>query len=119
LADVRDRTALEAAVAESEEIVHLAAQVAVTKSLEDPVTDFAVNALGTLNLLEAARKLGKRSPIVFASTNKVYGDLGAHAFHVDGDRYRPSDETLASRGVDESASIDLQTPYGCSKGAGD
>ena len=55
---------------------HLAAQVAVTSSLVSPLHDFEVNARGTLNLLEALRAQDNPPPIVFTSTNKVYGSLG-------------------------------------------
>src|SRR5438876_2931506 len=73
--DIRDSKAVEMAVQRADEIYHLAAQVAVTTSVDDPRTDFEINALGTLNVLEAARRSGRRPPIVFTSTNKVYGGL--------------------------------------------
>ena len=56
-------------------MLHLAAQVAVTTSLDDPLHDFDVNAAGTLNLLEALRRAADPPPLIFASTNKVYGKL--------------------------------------------
>ncbi|MGI3776280.1 MAG: SDR family NAD(P)-dependent oxidoreductase, partial [Janthinobacterium lividum] len=76
VADVRDRAALEAAVDGAGAVFHLAAQVAVTTSLVEPEADFDVNVRGTLFLLEALRRRGGGVPLVFASTNKVYGDLG-------------------------------------------
>src|SRR6266852_8446879 len=71
--DVRDEAHLRAVTEEADVIYHLAAQVAVTSSLTDPSTDFAINALGTLNVLEAARRSGRRPTGVFTSTNKGYG----------------------------------------------
>src|SRR5205085_2165058 len=73
--DVRDRAALREAVREAGQVFHFAAQVAVTTSLTDPRHDFEVNALGTFNLLEELRALGRPAPLVFTSTNKVYGAL--------------------------------------------
>ena len=75
LADMRDTDAVEAAVRNAKAVFHLAAQVAVTSSLVDPLEDFAVNAQGTLTILEAIRRLAPETPLVFASTNKVYGAL--------------------------------------------
>src|SRR6266850_3295602 len=73
--DVRNSSGLNDHVKGQDAILHLAGQVAVTTSLVDPVTDFDVNARGTLNLLEATRKHNPEAPFVFASTNKVYGKL--------------------------------------------
>lgn len=56
-------------------IYHLAGQVAVTSSVEDPRPDFEINALGTFNVLEAARRSGWKPIVVFTSTNKVYGNM--------------------------------------------
>jgi len=114
--DIRDFAAVEAAVRNADEIYHLAAQVAVTSSVEDPRTDFEVNALGTLNVLEAARLSGRRPPIVFTSTNKVYGGLEDITIVETETRYEFHD--LPS-GVSESRSLDFHSPYGCSKGAAD
>ena len=69
------RTRCEEAVREAGAVFHLAAQVAVTTSLADPVDDFEINARGTLNLLEALRRRADPPPLLFASTNKVYGKL--------------------------------------------
>src|SRR3982750_2551678 len=75
IGDVRNYTLVERAVRHATEIYHLAAQVAVTNSIDDPRLDFEVNAGGTLNILEAARKGGHRPFILYTSTNKVYGAL--------------------------------------------
>jgi CDP-paratose 2-epimerase len=119
VADVRDYAAVERAVAASRQVVHLAAQVAVTTSLDDPLHDFGVNALGTLNLLEAIRSQKNPPPLLFTSTNKVYGCLGDVRLEADGRRYRPADERTHVHGIDESRPLAFHSPYGCSKGAAD
>lgn len=117
--DVRDGAALEPLVATARGVVHLAAQVAVTTSLADPLEDFSVNAAGTLALLEAVRRANPRAPVVFASTNKVYGDLADLAL-VEGARtYAPSDGEMRAHGVGEATPLSFHTPYGCSKGVAD
>ena len=73
--DVRDARAVRRAVRDATEIYHLAAQVAVTTAVQDPSTDFEINAHGTFNVLEAARLAGNRPFLLFTSTNKVYGSL--------------------------------------------
>ncbi len=73
--DIRDPDAVSSAIQGAELVLHLAAQVAVTTSVVDPRTDFEINALGTLNILEAARLSSQQPPVIYASTNKVYGDL--------------------------------------------
>jgi CDP-paratose 2-epimerase len=116
--DVRDARALQPAVAEAAAIFHLAAQTAVTTSLTDPVEDFEVNARGTLNVLEAARKAGD-VPVIFASTNKVYGGLAdLETSNVSG-CHLPLDAGLRLRGIGEARPLDFSTPYGCSKGVAD
>jgi CDP-paratose 2-epimerase len=119
VADVRDEAAVRRAVAGARQVVHLAAQVAVTTSLADPVVDFEVNARGTLNVLNAMRSLGDPPPLVFTSTNKVYGGLDDVLLESDGRRYAPVDERLREGGVDETRPLDFHSPYGCSKGAAD
>ncbi len=101
-------------------IIHVAAQTAVTASLTAPQTDFATNALGTFNVLEAARISETNPAIVYTSTNKVYGDNINRAKVVEGANRYAFDETFKS-GVSEDFSIDRceHTPYGCSKLAGD
>jgi CDP-paratose 2-epimerase len=113
--DIRDLTAVQRAVRGASEIYHFAAQVAVTDSVTDPWHDFEVNALGTLNILEAARKTGRQPFILFTSTNKVYGNLASTQLVLAGRRYCALDE----KGVNESQPLDLYSPYGCSKGAAD
>jgi CDP-paratose 2-epimerase len=91
----------------------------VTTSLGDPLSDFDVNARGTLNLLEAVRRSQGRRPMLFASTNKVYGDLADLAVELNGDAYAPCDPAIARHGVGEDRPLRFYTPYGCSKGAAD
>lgn len=117
--DVRDARAVNEAVRDAQGVFHLAAQVAVTSSLLDPREDFAVNLQGTLNVLEALRMGGGDVPLVFASTNKVYGDLADIPLSVVADAYQPDDEILRARGIAEERPLDFHTPYGCSKGAAD
>ncbi|MEI7772580.1 MAG: SDR family NAD(P)-dependent oxidoreductase, partial [Chloroflexales bacterium] len=74
-ADIRDAAAISAAVPGHDTIFHLASQVAVTTSVKDPRTDFEINALGSLNVLEAARLAARPPAVFYASTNKVYGGM--------------------------------------------
>lgn len=115
--DVRDAQLVRRAAADADEIFHFAAQVAVTTSVDDPTHDFEVNALGTLNVLEAARKSGRKPFLLFTSTNKVYGALESLQVVPDGTHYRARDAEFC--GVDESAPLDFHSPYGCSKGTAD
>jgi CDP-paratose 2-epimerase len=115
--DVRNRHTLHGALEGIEHVYHLAAQVAVTSSLRDPQLDFAVNAQGTLNLLEAARARPGPPSIVFASTNKVYGSLHDVGVERNGSRYVPVDQQVRRFGIGESRALEFHSPYGCSKGA--
>jgi CDP-paratose 2-epimerase len=117
--DVRDGAVVEAATREARAVFHMAAQVAVTTSFTDPRDDFDVNVVGTLNLLDALRRRGAAVPLVFASTNKVYGDLGDLEFALVDESYRPVDQGIAELGIGEDRALDFHTPYGCSKGAAD
>lgn len=114
--DIRDAALVARLAAEADVIFHLAAQVAVTGSVLDPRTDFEINALGTLNVLEGARLSGRRPTVVYASTNKVYGGLEDVAVEPSPLRYvLPA----LPDGVPESRAVDFHSPYGCSKGAAD
>jgi CDP-paratose 2-epimerase len=119
LHDVRDQSAVGDAVADAGAVFHLAAQVAVTSSLLEPLHDFAVNLQGTLTLLESMRRHAPDIPLLFASTNKVYGPLDDIAVELDHDRHLPRDPQLRARGIDETQRLAFCTPYGCSKGAAD
>lgn len=117
--DVRDAAAVGEAVRGARAVIHLAAQVAVTTSVENPVEDFEVNARGTLNVLEATRRHAADAAVLFASTNKVYGKLiSFDALAREGLRYVPR-ETEMARGFDERTPLSLYSPYGCSKGSAD
>jgi CDP-paratose 2-epimerase len=117
--DVRDAAAVAEAIDGVAAVYHLAAQTAVTTSLEDPREDFEINATGTFNVLEAVRQSGRRVPVIFSSTNKVYGGLGDIAVEDDGQRYLPQDRALRRHGIGEDRRLDFCTPYGCSKGVAD
>ncbi len=119
LGDLRDETALTEAATRAEAVFHLAGQVAVTTSMVDPLADFAVNARGTLALLETLRRHNPAAPLVFASTNKVYGDLADIELVREGESYLPARADLRGNGVSEQRPLCFHTPYGCSKGTAD
>ena len=119
IADVRDVSSLDAVVQDAGAVFHMAAQVAVTTSLVDPISDFEVNVHATVGLLESVRRTGRNIPVIFASTNKVYGDLGDLEMRLDGDAYLPVDPVVKRYGVSEQRPLDFHTPYGCSKGSAD
>ncbi len=115
--DVRNARDVREAVRDAGEIYHLASQVAVTTSIDDPETDFDTNAAGTFRVLEAARRSPRNPFLLFTSTNKVYGSLHGVPVTEAGTRYIASDP--AFRGVTESEPLDFHSPYGCSKGTAD
>jgi CDP-paratose 2-epimerase len=119
VADIRDAAAVARAVARAEHVFHFAAQVAVTTSLADPREDFAVNGLGTLNVLEAARAQPVPPSVLMTSTNKVYGGLEDVELKLEGQRYRPVAADTARHGISEARPLDFHSPYGCSKGTAD
>ena len=114
--DVRDADAVDGAAFDVDVVYHLAGQVAVTTSVVDPRTDFEVNALGTLNVLEAARRSVRRPVVVFTSTNKVYGTMDDLELVEDTTRYTFRDLPF---GISEHRALDFHSPYGCSKGTAD
>jgi len=117
--DVRDFESVKDVLRQAEAIdvlLHFAAQVAVTTSVENPREDFEINALGTLNVLEAIRELNLDPVVLYASTNKVYGELAHLGVVKEEYRYR---YLSLPKGVPESANLDFHSPYGCSKGAAD
>jgi len=115
IADTRDAAQVERAVQSATEIYHFAAQVAVTTSVDDPRFDFDVNVHGTFNILEAARKTGRRPFLLFTSTNKVYGHMDSRPLIRTARRYGCADQ----QGTNELQPLDFYSPYGCSKGAAD
>ncbi len=119
IADIRDAGAVRDAIKGAAEIFHLAGQVAVTSSLLDPMEDFSVNAQGTLTVLEAVRRHAPSAPFVFASTNKVYGNLADLPMERRHGAHLPLDPALRMFGVGETRPLSFCTPYGCSKGVAD
>jgi CDP-paratose 2-epimerase len=117
--DVRDEDSLSAAARQASAVFHMAAQVAVTTSMVEPREDFDINVRGTLHLLDALRLSGRRMPLIFASTNKVYGDLADVEFALEDGAYQPAEPQIRAHGISEARPLDFHTPYGCSKGAAD
>lgn len=117
-ADTKDSEPLTKAVSDFQPdvIFHLAGQVAMTTSLENPRRDFDTNVVGGFNLLEAVRLKSPKSIIVYSSTNKVYGDLEFAGFEEKETRYICP---RFPKGFPETVTLDFQSPYGCSKGATD
>ena len=116
--DIRNPNDVERVVeaARPERIFHLAGQVAMTASIANPRMDFEVNALGTLNLLEAVLRHAPAAGVIYSSTNKVYGDLEQYTYEETATRYRCVDKP---QGFDELTPLAFHSPYGCSKGAAD
>ena len=114
--DIRREREVERFVNGVDVVFHLAAQVAVTKSVGDPKEDFDINAWGTLNVLEAARKAKYSPQVMYSSTNKVYGSLGDSKYKKSVTRYK---NLTYPKGINEKVPLDFHTPYGCSKGAAD
>jgi CDP-paratose 2-epimerase len=114
--ELADFDAVQRACAGAQCIYHLAGQVAVTTSVANPRQDFESNALGTFNVLEAARLVGDDPILLYTSTNKVYGGMEDTKV-VEGElRYCYADFPY---GIPETQLLDFHSPYGCSKGAGD
>src|SRR6266404_1797959 len=105
--DVRNRNSLYKAIKNKNVIFHLAAQVAVTNSISNPIEDFEVNTIGAINVLEGIRRYSPYATAIYSSTNKVYGVM----------------ENLKNKeikdGIPESFPLDFHSPYACSKGAAD
>lgn len=115
-ADVRDFGAVQKAIQGAGIVFHLAAQVAVTTSLDNPQEDFSINAQGAVNVLEAARLLKPQPILLFTSTNKVYGGIDHVKVVERATRYEF--ESMPN-GISEECPLDFHSPYGCSKGAAD
>lgn len=115
--DIRDTNDALTRLADGADVLlHLAAQVAVTTSVRDPREDFEINALGTFNVLEAARAADAKPIVIYASTNKVYGKMADVAVAERDGRWVYRD---IAGGIPESRPLEFYSPYGCSKGAGD
>lgn len=118
VADVCDRHLVGEAVRRCSRIFHFAAQTAISVSIKDPQRDFDINVHGTLNILETLRHMKSPPPLLFASTNQIYGTLDEIAVEQVGLRYQPKNSQHRN-GINESQQLDFCTPYGCSKGAAD
>jgi len=116
--DIRNYNDVETVVKEikPDYVFHLAGQVAMTTSIQNPRLDFEVNALGTNNLLEAVRKYSPDTVILYSSTNKVYGDFENFTFEETPARYLCKEYP---NGFPETITLDFHSPYGCSKGSAD
>jgi CDP-paratose 2-epimerase len=97
-------------------VFHVAGQVAMTTSIANPRMDFEVNAMGSLNVLEAVRDHAPEAAVIYSSSNKVYGDLEYIAYQETATRYVDPDHP---DGLDEGTPLEFQSPYGCSKGSAD
>ena len=97
-------------------VCHVAGQVAMTTSLQDPLLDLQTNVVGTFNILEAVRHLSPNALVAYSSTNKVYGDLEWIRTEEAVTRFVMPDYP---QGLNETIPLDFSTPYGCSKGAAD
>jgi CDP-paratose 2-epimerase len=115
-ADIRDAATLTATAKDADVIVHLAGQVAVTTSVLHPREDFDINALGTFNVVEAARLSGRDPIVLYASTNKVYGEMEDVPLEEKETRWQYAS---LKHGCPEAQPLDFHSPYGCSKGTGD
>lgn len=116
--DIRNNNDVENAVKniKPDVIFHLAGQVAMTTSIENPRLDFEINTMGTHNLLEAVRRYSPNTIITYSSTNKVYGDFEDLEYEETKTRYKLK---AYPQGFDEKTGLDFHSPYGCSKGAAD
>jgi CDP-paratose 2-epimerase len=114
--DVRDASLITESAKGTDVIVHLAGQVAVTTSVINPRDDFESNALGTFNVLEAARLSGRNPIFIYASTNKVYGGMEEVELFEEKTRWRYKNLV---QGCPETQPLDFHSPYGNSKGCGD
>ncbi len=97
-------------------IFHLAGQVAMSTSIKDPYLDFNGNVKSTINILEAIRLYSKKTSLIFASSNKVYGDLDHISYKEKKTRFQIKKNF---QGFSEKNNLDFKSPYGCSKGSAD
>lgn len=116
--DIRNKNDIETVIKQNnfDAIFHLAGQVAMTSSIENPYKDFEINSLGTLNILDSVRKYSQNTHIFYSSTNKVYGDLEQFNYEETDTRYICKEY---NNGFPESINLEFHSPYGCSKGAAD
>jgi CDP-paratose 2-epimerase len=97
-------------------IFHLAGQVAMTTSIQNPRLDFETNILGSFNVLESVKTNCRLCSIIYSSTNKVYGDLEWVSYEENDTRYKASG---FENGFPENIQLEFHSPYGVSKGSAD
>lgn len=115
--DIRNKNDVENIIKqEFDAVFHLAGQVAMTTSIENPYKDFEINTLGTINVLDSIRKYSKNTAVFYSSSNKVYGDLEQYNYIESETRYICQD---FPNGFNENINLDFCSPYGCSKGSAD
>lgn len=113
---VEDLKILDQEIKKADAVIHLAGQVAVTTSVQNPRQDFLINALGTLNILEAIRLSFNQPVLIYSSTNKVYGEIEHEPVILTKLGYRYKN---IPKGISEDFQLNFYSPYGCSKGTGD
>jgi CDP-paratose 2-epimerase len=116
--DIRNKDSLYRAIKNKDIIFHLAAQVAVTDSINNPMNDFETNTIGAMNLLEGVRRYNPNATVLYSSTNKVYGSMEYLKYRELKDRFVFLDKCFKD-GINESFSLDFHSPYSCSKGSAD
>ena len=116
---VKSWALLQREIAKADAVIHLAAQVAVTTSIDLPHEDLSTNIIGTFNVLEAIRQSKHKPPLIYSSTNKVYGSLPHYEVNEHEKRYRFKNKKIDTHGISELELLDFHSPYGCSKGAAD
>lgn len=116
--DTRNKNDVETVIknGQFDAIFHLAGQVAMTTSIENPYKDFETNVCGAVNVIDSVRKYSNHTHVLFSSTNKVYGDLEYFHYKELEKRYTCDEYP---NGFDEKVCLDFRSPYGCSKGAAD
>lgn len=116
--DIRNLNDIEMVIKEVKPdfVFHLAGQVAMTTSIQNPRLDYEINALGTFNLLDSIRKYSPETVVLYSSTNKVYGDFEYLHFKEENTRYSCIE---FPKGFPETITLDFHSPYGCSKGSAD
>lgn len=116
--DIRNKSDIENTIKsiQPDAIFHLAGQVAMTTSIENPYKDFEINVMGTVNVLDSVRKYSKDTFVLYSSTNKVYGDLEGYNYSETATRYICDD---FPNGFPETVGLSFASPYGCSKGSAD
>ena len=116
--DIRNLNDIETVIkkVQPDYVFHLAGQVAMTTSIENPRLDFETNTVGTFNLLDSIRKYSPHTVLLYSSTNKVYGDFASLNFIERKTRYECEEYP---NGFPEEIGLNFHSPYGCSKGGAD